>query len=66
MGLQGLQRVAVVIILSLGFMVGWFANTLIGGAQRVVAGVARPQGATPAVSAHPVPIKIGNSYITSP
>jgi len=64
MGLQGLQRVAITIILILGILVGWFANSFIGGVQSVVAGVARPQGATPAVDSQP--IKVGNSVIWSP
>jgi len=62
---MALQRVAAIIILLLGFAMGWFANTLLGGVSAVVRGVARPQAATPAVD-HPEPIRVGNSVIISP
>jgi len=49
MGLQGLQKAAAIILLSLGLFIGWFSNTVINSVKHaVVGGVERIAPTAPA------------------
>lgn len=42
MGIEGLQKVAVIILLIVGLVVGWFFNSMYLGVQSVVEGLKPP------------------------
>jgi len=65
MGIQGLQKIAAIILLTLGFGMGWFFNSAFDGITHLAAGLtpqARPAAAS---TGQQQPIKIGNSTVFS-
>lgn len=48
MGIEGLQKVAVIMCLLVGFMLGWFFNGAWGFVNGLAGAVAKPHGASPA------------------
>jgi len=63
MGIQGLQKIAALILLFLGFGMGWFFNSAFGAVSHVAAELTPQARSAASIGSAPQPIKIGNSTV---
>jgi len=67
MGIQGLQKAALIIVLTVGFFLGWFFGGVVGAVNGFVARLTPPSGeGVPAQASTGHEVKVGNSVLFSP